>query len=628
MRTSTAQSIQSIRKRSGLNKLLLIDSLLILVLTVAALSALLAIQRELEVVTHKHTHHIELATRMHALALLRTTLLNEIVEQDDPFVSDERMVAHDQAATDFYMAHQELGALDLLPAERALLDEAIGYTRKLYPIQEAVKEMVRQGEHERAARLLAMEAVPRQRILIDRLERIADFNRAEIDRSAKSIGKRMVYYALLIVLAGVLSWLVLLVVKYRTQRTQNDLLDDLGRAVEAREVLLHSLEYQKLALDEHAIVSIADPAGKIIYANKKFCEVSGYREDELIGQSHSLINSGYHERAFFAELWRTIGRGQIWRGQIRNRRKDGSYYWVTTTIVPFLDKTGRPYQYVGIRTDITRLKEIEADLARANTELMLTTRDAIAAREAAQRANEAKNEFLSIMSHEFRTPINAVMGFSEIMLAEHPQPEWEYAQEAQLIHGAGRSLLEMVNNIFEYIELEDADWSANGDTCDLASLVAEVRDAFNEKAGAKGLLFKIDPDMACGRALASPGRIHEVLKVLIGNAVEITETGEVVLTCRLQVQEEDGEPKRYWQVSVRDTGPGVPVGYEESVFEAFRQGADSLTRVHQGIGLGLAIAKRIIEAYGGRIWYEPAPGGGALFQFTLPACDDATPRVC
>lgn len=625
MRTSTAESIQSIRRRGGLNKLLLVDSLLIVALTVVALSALLSFRQEIEDVAHNRTRHIELAMRMHALALLRTTLLNEVVELDDPFAADERMMAHSQAATDFHIAHQQLLAQDLAPIERALLDEVIRYTGKLYQIQETVKQLVRQGDAQRAAHLLAREAVPRQRLLIDRLERIADYNRAEIDRAAREISERMVYYALFICLAGMLSWLVLLIVKHRAQRTQDALLDDLVQAAEERETLLHSLEYQKLALDEHAIVSIADPAGKIIYANKKFLEVSGYSEEELLGQPHSLINSGYHDREFFTEMWRTISHGRIWRGQIRNRRKDGSYYWLTTTIVPFLDKAGKPYQYVGIRTDISRLKEIESDLARANTELMLTTRDAIMAREAAQRANEAKNEFLSIMSHEFRTPINAVMGFSEIMLAEHPEPHWEYAQEAQLIHGAGQSLLDMVNSIFEYIELEDADWSANTESCDLAGLIIEVRDAFDEKARAKGLSLKLDADMTCGRVLAAACRIHEVLKALIGNAIEMTETGEISITCRPLAQEEDGKPKKYWQIGVCDTGPGVAVGHEESVFEAFRQGADSLTRVHEGIGLGLAIAKRIVEAYGGRIWYEPAPGGGALFQFILPARDDATP---
>jgi len=625
MTTSTGQSIDAIRKEGSLNRLLLADSLLILALTLAALAALLSLRQELNDIAHTNTRHIELVTRMHDTALLRTTLLNEIIGLDDPFAADSRMLAHNQAATDFYMARQALAAENLTPSERALLDEATELTRRLYPFQETIKEMALHGQKARAAYLLAVEAVPRQRVLLDRLERIADYNRAQIDHAAETMRNRVAYYALFICLVGVLAWAGLLVAKRRAQRTQSRLLDDLSRSAEEREALLHSLEYQKLALDEHAIVSIADPTGSIIYANKKFCEVSGYREEELLGRPHSVINSGYHSPEFFRELWRTISSGRVWRGVIRNKRRDGSFYWVTTTIVPFLDKTGRPYQYVGVRTDITRLKETESDLARANTELMLTTRDAIQAREAAQHANAAKSEFLSVMSHEFRTPINAVMGFSEIMLAEHPEADWEYAQEAQLIHSAGQSLLAMVSSIFEYIELEDADWSTNDESCDLAALMTEVHDAYEAKARHKGLQLKIEPVIHCGQVAANPSRLFEVIKVLVCNAIEITESGEVSLSCQPLTRDEGDESKAYWRVSVRDTGPGVPAGCEESVFEAFRQGADSLTRIHQGIGLGLAIAKRIVEAYGGRIWYEPAPGGGALFQFTLPARVDATP---
>ena len=623
MAVSTDNSIKAIREQGVLRWLLLVSSTLILAITLVALVALLSFRQELETLAHGRTRHIELATQMQALALLRTTLLSEIVELDDPFAVDERVMAHNQAAASFLEARQRLSGLGLVPFERALLDESVAITTELYPMQEKVKELVLLGDKGRAAHLLATQVVPRQRILVDRLDRIADYNRAEIDRAADKIGTRTVYFALFIVLAGLLAWTAMFVVKYRAQRTQDRLLDGLARASDEREALLHKLEYQKRALDEHAIVSIADPTGKIIYANKKFCEISGYSESELVGQPHSLINSGYHDRDFFAEMWRTIGSGRVWHGVIRNRRKDGSFYWVATTIVPFLDRAGRPYQYVGVRTDITRLKEIERDLAEANTGLMLITRDAIEAREAAQRANEAKSEFLSVMSHEFRTPINAVMGFSEIMLTEHPEAGWEYAQEAKLIHNAGQGLLAMVDNIFEYIELEDVDWSGSTESCDLAGVMGEVVDAFAAKARARELTLELDPRSDCGVVIASPARVYEVVKILIGNAIEITEAGGVRLDCRRWVR--DGVAQDYWWIGVRDTGPGVPAGREASVFEAFRLGTDSLTRAHQGIGLGLAIAKRIVEAYGGRIWYEPAPSGGAWFQFTLPTKPAASP---
>src|SRR3954452_4587393 len=161
------------------------------------------------------------------------------------------------------------------------------------------------------------------------------------------------------------------------------------------------LEQIRYALDQAAIVAITDQRGIITYVNDKFCEISKYSREDLLGQDHRILNSGYHPKEFIRGLWTTIANGHIWRGEIRNRAKDGSFYWVDTTIVPFLNVTGKPYQYMAIRYEVTGRKASEQLLQE-------------------QAALARLGEMGAVVAHEVKNPIAGIRGALQVISARMP----------------------------------------------------------------------------------------------------------------------------------------------------------------------------------------------------------------
>jgi PAS domain S-box-containing protein len=189
------------------------------------------------------------------------------------------------------------------------------------------------------------------------------------------------------------------VLESNTDVTERRLAEEaLKESLATNEIALKELADQKFALDQHAIVAITNVQGTIAYVNKKFCAISQYSKDELIGQNHRILNSGHHPFEFFQQMYRAIANGNVWHGEIKNRAKDGSIYWVDTTIVPFMGADGKPRQYVAIRADITERKLAEEELAEQAMKLLQQAEELSDSRQALETQTLTLQSVLDSMS--------------------------------------------------------------------------------------------------------------------------------------------------------------------------------------------------------------------------------------
>ena len=366
-----------------------------------------------------------------------------------------------------------------------------------------------------------------------------------------------------------------------------------------RERSRRALDNQKFALDQHAIVSITDTHGRIVYANEKFCTSSGYPLSELVGQTHRLVSSGIHPQDFYKDLWHTIQSGRVWRGELCNRSRNGSLLWYSSTIVPLLGTDGLIQQYIGLSTDITRRKAAEAE--------------ADAARLQAEQANRAKSEFLANMSHEIRTPMNGILGMTALALdTELTHEQRDYLS---IVKSSSESLLTIINDILDFSKIEAGKLDIEQIAFDLPSLVNETLRTLKVRAGEKNL--ELRTLLATGLpnyVIGDPGRLRQVLINLIGNALKFTEQGHV----QLSLQQESDNSGDWLHFAVTDTGIGIAPEKQANIFEAFVQEDASTSRRYGGTGLGLSISSRLIALMGGRMWLQSTLGQGSTFFFILP----------
>lgn len=362
----------------------------------------------------------------------------------------------------------------------------------------------------------------------------------------------------------------------------------------------HQLISQQAALDSFAIVAETDIKGKISYVNTKFIEISKYSKAELIGNDHRMINSGHHPKEFFEELWRKISSGHIWRGEIKNRAKDGSFYWVDTTIFPVLDENNTLSKYVAIRYDVTDRKKFEEELTRE--------------KENAQHAMEVKSTFLANMSHEIRTPLNGIMGFTSMLLDSNLDEHTR--QNINYIKSCSDGLLTIINDILDLSKMEAGKLLIDKVPVNIKHEVESALKIFDVTASKRriDILFDFDSNIP-EWVLADGIRIRQVLVNLVGNAIKFSPENEKVEVAVRKKMDLDNE--LILEFSVSDNGIGIDKKVQDRLFDSFEQADISTTRQFGGTGLGLSICKKLTELMEGEIWVNSEIGFGAKFYFTV-----------
>ena len=348
------------------------------------------------------------------------------------------------------------------------------------------------------------------------------------------------------------------------------------------------------ALDEAAIVAITDRAGRILYCNDKFEAVSGYAREELIGQTHRVVNSGVHARDYFRNLYRTIARGEVWRGTIQNRTKSGESYWVDTTIVPNLGSDGKPETYTAIRFEVS-------DHVRALKALELAQAEA-------RQAAEVRDRFFANISHEVRTPLNAVLGLASALAHTALTPR--QTEMLKLITGAGDALRRVLDDMLDLSKMQAGQFSLSLTPFDLRTDIEAVVEMRRAVAEDKGLTLDVAfAPSAQGQVIGDGVRITQIVSNLVSNAVKFTAEGRV--SVRVDVRAEDN--REHLIIEVEDTGMGFDAEAARRLFDPFVQADDAISRQFGGTGLGLSICKSLAELMGGEIAAESALGKGSLF---------------
>jgi len=361
--------------------------------------------------------------------------------------------------------------------------------------------------------------------------------------------------------------------------------------------LIKKLEDQKYALDQAAIVAATDSYGNITYINDKFCEVSGYSREELLGKTHKIINSGYHPKSFFVNLWQTISKGQVWRGEVCNRKKTGELYWVYTTIVPFFDEQQKINQYLSIRYEITDLKRAQQTILDQQEKLVAASR------------LSAIGEMAAAITHEINNPLGVILGRVEMLktiLNEGHFETQELLTIADTIEVTGQRIARIIRSM-KTMSHHNQDQEPSSKVT-VQSLIDDALDLCHFRFENHGIQIK-KPSL--GESMMIDCRSHQIVQVLVNllnNAFDaIHQLPEKWVSLEVQAHGPNID------IAITDSGSGIPEKTRQKMFNPFF----STKNVQYGTGLGLSISLGILKKNGGSLEYD-SKSPHTRFVITIP----------
>jgi len=356
----------------------------------------------------------------------------------------------------------------------------------------------------------------------------------------------------------------------------------------------------KEALDKSANVLITDISGTIVYVNDDFCKVSKFSREELLGENTRIVNSYYHNKEFFKNMWETILEGKIWKGDIKNKAKDGSYFWSKSTISPLLGDNGEPEQFIAIHTDITNQKILEEKLSEALKNV--------------QESELQKEEFSSMMTHELNTPLVPIKGYCEMIkdtdtFGPLNNDQLDFINKID----SNATLLErLISDLLDVQKLDMKKMSFLITEFNLGGFMNELKENNMHLMKNKKINFTLKYPKNLNLN-TDKQRLRQILDNLIRNSVDFVPIKDGMISVEVKIKEKN------IIFSVQDNGPGIPKDKQSHIFKKFYQIDTSATRKHGGTGLGLVICKGIVEGLEGKIWLESEPGKGTTFFIYLPA---------